>query len=186
MPTFEVAAEPRAEPHAEPQRMTLEQYLRTSFRPDCDFVDGHIEERNVGETTHSLLQVEIGFWFRSRRSEWNVRAMTELRTRVGTSRVRIPDVTVAYDDAAIGERVRVTAPLIAIEILSPEDRLPRVLVRLEDFRKMGIPNIWLLDPEDRVAFEYTAAGLRMVEGSRLEVAGTEIYMDLNAVFAALD
>jgi len=186
MPTFEVAAEPYAELYAGPRTMTLEEYLRTSLRPDCDFVDGHIEERNLGEYKHGLLQMEVGFWFRSRRAEWNVRVVGELRTRVSADRVRIPDVTVVYDDAATAERVRVTAPLIAIEILSPEDRLPRVLVRLEDFRKMGIPNIWLLDPEERVAFVYTAAGLRMMEGSRLDVAGTAIYMDLDAVFAALD
>jgi Uma2 family endonuclease len=186
MPSLEIAAGPDAEPHAESQTMTMEQYLRTSFRPDCDFVDGRIEERYLGEYKHGLLQMEVGFWFRSRREEWNVRVVGELRTRVSADRVRIPDVTVVYDDAATAERVRVTAPLIAIEILSPEDRLSRVLLRLEDFRKMGIENIWLLDPEERVAFVYAATGLRMVEGSRLDVAGTGIYMDLSAVFAALD
>jgi len=170
----------------EPQSMTMEQYLRTSFRPDCDFVDDHIEERNLGETTHGLLQMEIGFWFRSRRKEWQVRVISELRTRVSSSRIRIPDITVAYDDTAIAERVRLTAPLIAIEILSPEDRLPRVLVRLEDFARMGIQNIWLLDPEERVAFRYADSGLKRVEGYRIEVPGTMIYMDLGEVFAALD
>jgi Uma2 family endonuclease len=166
--------------------MTMEQYLRTSFRPDCDFVDGRVEERNLGEFNHGLLQVEVGFWFRSRRAEWNVRVATELRTRVSLDRVRIPDVTVVYDDAAIAEQVRVTAPLIAIETLSPEDRLPRVLVRLEDFWKMGIQNIWLLDPEERAAFQYSESGLRRVEGSRMNVPGTEIFMDLDEVFAGLD
>jgi Uma2 family endonuclease len=76
--------------------------------------------------------------------------------------------------------------LIAIEILSPEDRLPRVLVRLEDFRKMGIAHVWLLDPEERAAFVYTDNGLKRVETSRMEVAGTPIFMDLVEVFAGLD
>jgi Uma2 family endonuclease len=76
--------------------------------------------------------------------------------------------------------------LIAIEILSPEDRLSRVLVRLEDYLKMGTAHIWLLDPEERIAFVYTDAGLKQVHTSRLEVAGTPIYMDLNEVFAGLD
>ncbi len=168
-----------------PSLMTIEEYLHTSFRPDCDFVDGHIEERNVGDLLHSLLQVEVAFWFRARQQEWQIRTMTELRTRVSASRVRLPDVSVAYDDAAMTERVRSTAPLIAIEILSPEDRLPRVLVRLEDFLKMGIRNVWLLDPEERVAFSYSEAGLKRVEVARLEVAGTPIFMDLDQVFAGL-
>ena len=166
--------------------MTMEEYLHTSFRPDCDFVDGVVEERNLGETTHSLLQMEIGFWFRSRRAEWNVRVMSELRTRVSKTRVRIPDVTVAYDDAAMAERVRSTAPLIAIEVLSPEDRLPRVVTRLADFWSMGIRHIWLLDPEERVAFTYTEGGLKPVSGTRLEVPGTPIYLELPELFGGLD
>ncbi len=177
---------PASQTEAKAALITLEEYLHTSYRPDCDFVDGRVEERTLGETEHGLLQMEIGFWFRSRRAEWGVRVISELRTRVGESRVRIPDVTVAYDDAAIAERVRVTAPLIAIEILSPEDRLPRVLVRLEDFWKMGIRNIWLLDPAERIGFTYSGVGLERAETSRMEVAGTPIYMDLDEVFAGLE
>ena len=29
--------------------ISVEDYLATAYEPDCDFVDGHIEERNVGE-----------------------------------------------------------------------------------------------------------------------------------------
>jgi hypothetical protein len=31
-----------------PALLSLEEYLRTSYHPDCDFVDGHLEERNLG------------------------------------------------------------------------------------------------------------------------------------------
>ena len=64
--------------------------------------------------------------------------------------------------------------------------MPRVIPRLADFWAMGIRNIWVLDPEERVAFVYTDAGLKMVEGSRIEVVGTPIYLDLPEVFAGLD
>jgi Uma2 family endonuclease len=112
--------------------------------------------------------------------------MTGLRTRVSASRVRLPDVTVAHDDAAMKERVPETPSLIAIEVLSPEDRIPRVLVRLADFWKMGIRNIWVLDPVERVALIYTENGLRVVEAERLTVADSPIYLDLNEVFSELD
>ena len=170
----------------DPATMTLEEYLRTSFHPDCDFVDGRVEERTLGETKHGLLQMELGFWFRSRRGEWKIRVISELRTRVSKTRVRIPDITVAYDDSAIAERVRTTAPLIAIEVLSPEDRIPRVVTRLADFWGMGIRNIWLLDPEERAAFTYTDAGLKPFGGTRLEIAGTPIHLDLPELFDGLD
>ena len=33
--------------------ISVEQYLATSYRPDCDYVDGRIEERNLGKLDHS-------------------------------------------------------------------------------------------------------------------------------------
>jgi Uma2 family endonuclease len=165
--------------------LTLEEYLHTVYRPDCDFVDGHLEERNLGETAHGLLQVELSYWFRSRCEEWKIRVITELRTRVAASRVRIPDVSVVFDDAALSEKVRQTPPLIAIEIMSPEDRMSRVVKRLDDFIRMGIENIWLLDPQERVAYTYSKFGLKLCEEDRLEVAGTPIFLDVPAIFSAL-
>jgi Uma2 family endonuclease len=166
--------------------ISLEEYLRTSYRPDCDFVDGQIEERNVGEATHALLQVEIAFWFRSHQSDWNIRTLTELRTRVGRTRVRVPDVTVAHNDEAMKEQIRTTPTLVAIEILSPEDRMNRVILRLKDFLGMGIEHVWLFDPLERVAYTYTASGLKLAEGARLTIADSPIYLDLPEVFSALD
>ena len=69
--------------------LSLDEYLHTVYKPDCDFVDGHLEERNVGELEHGLLQIELGYWFRLHRDEWNIRVVSELRTRVSAQRVRI-------------------------------------------------------------------------------------------------
>jgi Uma2 family endonuclease len=160
-----------------PELLTLDQYLHTAFHPDCDFVDDHIEERNMGDSAHSLLQVELSFWFRSHREEWSIRAMTEIRTRVSPTRIRIPDVAVVRIDLALKEPVRLTPPLIAIEILSPDDRLGRVLLRLKDFLLMGVDHIWLLDPDERAAYTFTAAGLRPAEAD---------YLDLPTLVSALD
>ena len=166
--------------------ISLDDYLQTIYHPDCDFVDGHLEERNVGDVSHSLLQAELAFWFRSRGAEWNIRVMTELRTRVSSSRVRLADVGVAYNDLAMKDKIREKPLLIAIEVLSPEDRLARMLVRLADFWKMGIRNIWVLDPAERAAMMYTEDGLKAVESDRLTVVDTPIYLDLSEVFSALD
>lgn len=165
---------------------SMEEYLRTAYHPDCDFVDGRIEERNMGETTHGLLQAELAFWFRLHKTEWGIRVISELRTRVGSDRVRIPDIAVVLNDAALQEQVRVTPPLLAIEILSPEDRLPRVTKRLHDFLIMGVENIWLLNPQKRTAFIYTESGLQRADGPRLAVPNSPIYLDIPEVFSALD
>jgi hypothetical protein len=57
-----------------PALLTLEEYLSTSYRPDCEFVDGQLEERNVGGTNHGLLQMQLGIWF-FQHSEWNLRTV---------------------------------------------------------------------------------------------------------------
>lgn len=166
--------------------ISIQQYLATSYHPDCDFVDGHLEERNMGGTKHGLLQMQLGYWFISHQKEWNIRVVSELRTRTGATRVRLPDVAVVTNDEAINEELRVTPPLIAIEILSPDDRMHRVIVRLEEFLQMGVSNVWLLDPVERVGYTLSDAGLKLAQGPRLTVPNSPIYVDLPEVFAALD
>ena len=39
--------------------VSLEEYLATSYHPDCDYVDGMLTERNVGQKDHSKLQGEV-------------------------------------------------------------------------------------------------------------------------------
>jgi hypothetical protein len=34
----------------------IEEYLHTSYHPDREYVDGDIQERNLGEKDHSKLQ----------------------------------------------------------------------------------------------------------------------------------
>ena len=165
--------------------LTMDEYLRSSYRPDCDFVDDHLEERNLGEFEHSTIQIALGAWFFSHRGEWNIRVTSEYRTRVSKSRVRIPDVSVFLNDG-LKEKVRTTPPLLCIEILSPEDRMPRVLKRLNDFLDMGVVHLWLIDPIEREAFIYDRAGLRLVDGPRLALPGSPIFLDLPELFSSLD
>lgn len=171
-----------------PPQIKLEEYLHTAYHPDCDFVDGHLEERNMGGTRHARLQMQLGHWFIVHEQEWNVRVMSELRTRVSSTRIRLPNVTVANYDSALNEEeeVRTTPPLIAIEILSPDDRINRVVVRLKDFLNMGIPHVWLLDPVERVAFIYTHAGLKLVEELIIAVPESPVFLDLQNLFSTLD
>ena len=37
----------------------VEEYLRTTYHPDCEYVDGQLVERNVGEYYHSLMETLV-------------------------------------------------------------------------------------------------------------------------------
>lgn len=168
-----------------PALITIEEYLASSYEPDLEFVDGVLEEKNMGEWDHSFLQMMLGHWFISHRPEWNIDVLAEYRTRTSKNRVRLPDVCVLRRGEPV-ERVRVTAPLLCIEILSPEDRPGRVMKRLDDFVQMGAENLWILDPSDRSAATYSRFGMKPFEGERLTIPESPIYLEVAAIFATLD
>ncbi len=134
-------------------QMSVEEYLRTSFEPDAEYVDGVIEERPMGEDQHSAWQAAIVGYFVPRAKEWNIRVRPELRSKTGERRYRIPDV--ALIDANLPYAPVATAPpLVIFEILSPEDRIARLLVRLADFESMGVGGIYVIDPENGSLLRY--------------------------------
>ena len=165
--------------------MTIDQYLRTSYKPDVDFVEGEIEERNMGERDHSRLQALIVTWFMNREKRFGTFCVVEQRIRVAGSRVRICDVAI-LSATAPNEAVPRTPPIICIEVMSPEDRISRVEKVLADYLAMGVQNIWLIDPIRRAAYFFSQDGLRVATDNILRVAGTEIALEMDTLFEALD
>jgi Uma2 family endonuclease len=134
-------------------RVSLEEYLNTSYEPDCDYVDGVLEERNVGKNRHSETQgLIIGLLLALRRQHGH-RVMPEQRVQVSPTRVRIPDVClIGRDDR---DEITQRPPALWVEVLSPDDRFSRVVTRLQDAVRMGVPMIWLIDPYSKRAWAMT-------------------------------
>ncbi|HVW77345.1 MAG TPA: Uma2 family endonuclease [Alloacidobacterium sp.] len=125
----------------------VEVYLRSSYEPDAEYVDGEIEERPVGELDHAAWQAAIQKWFWKHELEWDISALPELRIQVASARFRVPDVTV-LEASHLMEQIITHAPIAVFEVLSPEDTVKRLKHKLEDYAAMGIPQIWVVDPED--------------------------------------
>src|SRR5258708_32233785 len=98
----------------------VEEYLRTAYRPDCDYVDGEGLERNVGEQDHGDLQGELVHYFRSRRREWRVYAYPEQRVQVAADRFRVPDVCVVRAPKPKNAIFR-DPPFLSIQVLAKND-----------------------------------------------------------------
>jgi Uma2 family endonuclease len=62
-------------------------------------------------------------------------------------RYLVPDVAVFHGTDP--PDVPSSTPLVVIEILSPIDRMPEVLEKLEEYHAWGVPHIWVVDPETR-------------------------------------
>ncbi len=161
----------------------IEQYLKTSYEPDAEFVDGEIEERNVGEYDHNAVQKAILLWFARHEKEWGIRCIQEQRTRLGPNRVRIPDVSVFSRELPV-EQVFTRPQLVAIEVLSPEDRHSRMQERIDDYRAFRISNIWVVDPAKRIGWDCSDGN--WTRKDRFGIAATPAYLDLKEMFAQLE
>jgi len=148
-------------------------------------VDGRIEERNLGEKEHSIVQRYLTVLFAIKRAEWGVEVFPELRTQVAATNFRVPDVLVVRSGDSF-QRYLTRPPLIAIEILSPEDRLSAIRDKAAQYRQFGIENIWIIDPELRLAYSFTSAGLEQVRSGELTIPCTPIRLVLSELFAELD
>jgi Uma2 family endonuclease len=163
----------------------LEEYLSTCYEPDCEYDDGLIVERNVGEFDHSFLQAILAALFMNSEETWGVYGLTEQRIRIAPRKYRIPDICVLRLDAPADD-ILTEPPLIAIEILSPEDRFSRIAAKAVEYRAFGIEHVWVVDPRQRKVFLGTEEGLTEIENGVLRVEGTPIQVRASELFAKLD
>jgi Uma2 family endonuclease len=160
---------------------SLTEYLAAGYRPDREYVDGEIRERNVGKWEHARMQWLLAHWFGAHEKEWGIVGSTEQRVRVSGNRVRIPDLVVLT--AGPQPDVLTDPPLLVIEILSPDDTYSDTQERASDYSRMGVGTVWIIDPKTRSG--RVCSGADWVEASRLEVKGTPLYADLPDIFSQL-
>ena len=127
---------------------SVEQYLHTSF-PDLDreYRDGELVERSLPDYLHGKTQALLCAFFLALRSRLPLFTCAETRMRLGPNVILIPDVAVFHptEPPLLPE----TPPLIAIEVLSPDDRLTVVREKLQEYKAWGVPHVWLVDPHGR-------------------------------------
>jgi Uma2 family endonuclease len=161
----------------------VSEYLSTSYDPDCDYVDGEILERNVGERDHSKLQKKLILYFGNREKQLGIHVFPEQRVQVSRTRFRVPDVCVVTG-AEPDEQIFTKPPFLCIEILSPEDTMTRMLERIADYLSFGVPHVWVLDPGAKRAFDYFAGGMREAKDGVLRTDQPPIAVPLAEIFSS--
>ncbi len=161
--------------------VSREEYLATSYRPDCDYLEGVLLERNLGEFEHSRMQTLLATLLRLGEKRWGILAVTEQRVQVRSDRFRVPDVCVVRAGYAL-EPVFRQPPLLCVEILSKDDRMSEMQERIDDYLAMGVPHVWLLDPRARRGFIYTPGEMREAKDGILRTANPEIAVPMAELF----
>lgn len=161
-------------------QISVEEYLKTAYRPDRDYVDGVVEERNLGELDHSWIQGKLVSFFMNRFRETGVGALPEWRFQVKSTRFRIPDVVVTRGKP--DEQILTKPPLLCIEILSPEDTVSKTNKRIQEYLEFGVPVVWLVDPAEKTVWIYRPNGMEQATGDSIKLDGTPIEIPFAEIF----
>jgi Uma2 family endonuclease len=167
--------------------ISVEEYLKTSAHPDCEYVRGVLKDRAVPEYNHAVWQKILLRWFGDHEREWGIEALPELRVQVAADNYRVPDVTLLSSNAP-REQVITYPPLAVFEILSPSDAMTDVMEKLADYQDMGIAAIWLINPKKHpkkpVCHVYSSGHL--TPAAAFELPGTNFQVLISEIAALID
>jgi len=161
--------------------ISVDEYLSTNYDPDCDYVDGRIVERNLGERTHGRIQRNLILFFGNRAKELGIEVIPEQRVQVSPTRFRIPDVTVVKTSQPQGEVFRLP-PHLCIEILSKDDTMEDMQERVDDYLRFGVPYVWIISPRLRKGYIVTKAGMVEAASGILETKDPDLRLPLASLF----
>lgn len=135
--------------------MDVAEYLRTSFDgADCEYLDGEIVERNMGELPHADVQGNLYRALHRLRRALGIRVVPEIRIQINPRRYRVADLAVFRNDN-IGTGIPTVPPFLVVEILSPEDRMVRMTPKVQEYLGIGVEWVWVIDPQEKRALRYS-------------------------------
>ena len=159
--------------------VSVDEYLRTSYKPNCEYLDGVLVPKAFGTRKHGRVQVRLGAMLELRFPQYEV--SSELTVRIDGTHYLIPDVAVERRDEA-QDPYPVLPIYLCIEILSPEDRKSEVWAKCETYHEWGTRYVWVVDPVEQRAWEYAKGGAPLeVE----ELVAGDIRLRVSEIFAGI-
>lgn len=170
--------------------VSVEEYLRGSYEPECEYIDGVLEPKAMPDDKHSHLEALLVALLVKHSEEFGFHVRPELHVRVKPTRFRIPDISVLAARPAQG-RYADTPPLFVIEIVSPDEPWPKILRSVRDHHEMGVPLVIVADPHLAEVFVAGEDGLLRQLAPPLTVpirlpGGGSFDIDFDALFRRLE
>jgi len=157
--------------------ISLEQYLATSFPGvDQEYIYGELRPKAMPDRFHSEIQLSMGMALKSALRPHGVKVGTEIRCRLAPEVVLVPDIGVFQSDQEF-EAVPTAPLLVAVEVVSGDDKYWELLDKLTHYRSWGVPHIWVVDPWRRQLSRFVTQGLVDVPALELPEYGFRITLD---------
>ena len=157
--------------------VSVDEYRNTSYRPDCDYLEGELLERNVGEWDHSRLQMLLSRYLSNREKQFGIIVVPEQRVQVKANRFRVPDITVLLGSPPV-RQIITEPPFLCIEILSPSDRMTEMQERIDDYLNFGVRYVWVINPRNQRCTIYGPEGVDEVKDGVLTTQNPDIRVSL--------
>ena len=131
--------------------VTVDEYLSTTYKPACDYLDGVLRQKSMPTWNHSVIQSQISYLVI--RDFPAFRTGSEVTVRLSPTLYLVPDLIVQAVSHI--QRPYPTDPVhLCVEILSPDDRLSETISKCEQYHAWGVPFVWIIDPDERRAWEF--------------------------------
>jgi Uma2 family endonuclease len=124
-----------------------------------ELIDGKEIQKALPKKLHAIIESYLIVALGAGLSKQKYGVMPELNVLCGEDRL-VPDITVARRHAKYRDGDLADPALLCIEIFSPGQTFSALLDRAERLLKAGTPACWLIWPERRQAWKYTAENLR--------------------------
>ena len=172
--------------------MTAEELLHTNI-PDkrTELVRGRLIVREPAGYRHGVVAMNLTL--RLGQHVQLTGAGELLAAETGFTLFRNPD-TVRAPDVAFVRRERVPAdtqgfaelaPDLVVEVLSPDDRPGETLAKVADWLEAGVPLVWVIDSERRVARVYRPDGTQTNLSESDELSGEDVLPGFRCALKAI-
>ena len=156
--------------------VSVEDYLRRTEKPYCEYVDGVLYPKAMPSTLHALIQKILTRLLDAQ----GIQSLSEVHVRLSPTKYLIPDVIAT---AKLQHPYPTDPVLLCVEILSPEDRVGATLAKCEQYHAWGVPFCWVIDPEKQTAWQYhSGSDPEKVDRGGILTAG-HLRVSLNELFA---
>lgn len=147
---------------AAPQSLTLAEF-RARFhdqKPYYEYWFGEAIQKQVPTWLHALLQSIVSELLRRA----GYKSGTELELHIDPEWQPVPDVVGSLKSM---DRYPEQPVEVVVEILSPDDRMTYVMNKCRHYQRVGIPQIFVLDPDAKQSWQWTNNGLEIISEMRL-------------------
>jgi Uma2 family endonuclease len=137
--------------------VSVEEYLRTSYEPHCEYLDGVLAPKAMPDDIHSAFQMLLLLLLAAQGEKFaTFRVRPELHMRVTPTRFRVPDIAVLMHHPTDGKYPGSdTPPLVTIEIASREEPWTDLHDKLADHLAMGVGTVIIANPYNKTVLVAT-------------------------------